>query len=250
MRTSLRPRRLRLAIAIASTFVLAGSGVTLGHAPPDDGHADSGLEIHGTGHHQHGGTGGHLPGSVSNVELIGQLTVGDAAEGKIADVAVWGDYAYLGSFFQDACFGPERVVDGGVYIVDISDPSDPIEVGFIRTQQDTYVGEGVQVISVDTPQFDGDILVINNESCTLQGKGGVSIYDVTDPLKPKMLVEHAGDRNVNFARFGKHANDIHSAFAWDAGDRAYVVLVDDLEFTDVDILDITDPRKPRLIAEY
>lgn len=40
-----------------------------------------------------------------------------------------------------------------------------------------------------------------------------------------------------------------SAFAWDAGDNAYVVMVDNFEATDVDILDVTNPSRPRLIRE-
>ncbi|MFN2538467.1 MAG: PA domain-containing protein, partial [Mycobacteriales bacterium] len=39
-------------------------------------------------------------------------------------------------------------------------------------------------------------------------------------------------------------------FAWDAGDKAYAVIVDNEEDTDVDIMDITDPKKAKLIAEY
>ena len=48
------------------------------------------------------------------------------------------------------------------------------------------------------------------------------------------------------------ANQTHSAFAWKSqGDgRWYVVLVDDLEELDVDILDITNPSKPKLVAEW
>ena len=48
------------------------------------------------------------------------------------------------------------------------------------------------------------------------------------------------------------ANQTHSAFAWQSqGDgRWYVVLVDDMEELDVDILDITNPSKPKLVAEW
>src|SRR3712207_1277550 len=52
------------------------------------------------------------------------------------------------------------------------------------------------------------------------------------------------------------ANQTHSAFAWEQRDaagkktgRVYVVLVDDLEELDVDILDISDPSKPKLVSE-
>ncbi|CAN5540057.1 hypothetical protein BH23CHL10_BH23CHL10_11990 [soil metagenome] len=211
-------------------------------APFDDGATDG---------HQHGGTTGHLPGSDDNVTLVGQLTVADAAEGKIGDVAVWGEYAYLASYAQGTCAGPERVADGGVYVVDISDPAAPVEVGFIRSHQDTFVAEGVQVLGIDTASFSGDLLVQNNESCGKNSKGGFSLFDVTNPLKPRKIIENYGDFTVGGARVRPHnANEIHSAFAWQDGERAYLVIVDDLESLDVDIYDITNPKKPRMIGEY
>ena len=243
--------RFRVPIGLSLGLTLALSGMAVAHDEPfDDGAPLSGKGVHGEAHQQHGGTAGHLPPTSDNVTLIGQLTLADAAEGKTADVAVWNGYAYLGSFFQDSCTNPENIEDGGVWIVDIRDPSDPVEVGFIPSHQDTYVGEGVQVIPVTTAKFKGDLLVQNNETCDVNGKGGVSLFDVTNPLKPMRLVENFGDFNIKTSSVGNDANDIHSAFAWDAGPKAYVVMVDDLEGTDVDILDITDPRHPKLIAEY
>jgi hypothetical protein len=243
--------RFRVPIGLSLGLTLALSGMAVAHDEPfDDGVTVSGKSVHGEAHHQHGGTAGHLAPTSDNVTLIGQVTLGDAAEGKIADVAVWGGYAYLGSFFQNSCTNPENIEDGGVWIVDIRDPADPVEVGFIPAHQDTYVGEGVQVIPVSTSKFNGDLLVQNNETCDTNGKGGVSLFDVTNPLKPARLVENFGDFNTKLSSVGNDANDIHSAFAWDAGAKAYVVMVDDLEGTDVDILDITDPRHPKLIAEY
>jgi hypothetical protein len=75
-------------------------------------------------------------------------------------------------------------------------------------------------------------------------------------------VEHAGD----FDRPGPNgttvietaAHQIHSAFVWEdtrgtttnADDKAYAVLVDDEESLDVDILEITNPRRPVKIAEF
>src|SRR5215207_6372522 len=104
----------------------------------------------------------------------------------------------------------------------------------------------MQVVEITTSRFSGDVLVMNNEACGKNAKGGVSLWDVTDPLKPKKLSEHFGDRDPG----DSYTNEIHSAFAWDAGDRAYVVMTDNEEFPDVDILDITNPHRPRLIAEY
>src|SRR5215207_8088028 len=105
---------------------------------------------------------------------------------------------------------------------------------------------GMQVIELDTKWFTGEVLVMNNEPCgpgAKNAKGGVTLWDVTNPLKPKKLSEHFGDRG--FADF----HEIHSAFAWQAGDRAFVVMTDNVEFPDVDIMEITNPHRLRLIAE-
>jgi hypothetical protein len=80
------------------------------------------------------------------------------------------------------------------------------------------------------------------------GIGGVTLVDVTNPLKPKKLVEGAGDISLQ-GKSQTHANETHSAFAWQDGQKAYAVLVDDEEATDVDILDITNPSKPVLVSE-
>jgi len=244
-------RRLRnVTLLGAATLLLAATAF----ATPtiDDGVIDSGKEIHQHAGHdaQHGGDTGHLPAGSTNVDLVGHVDLSNVAEGRIADVGVHKGYAYLGAFRQDACGGPENVIDGGVYIVDIHDPANPVEVGFIKTQQDSYVGEGVQAISLATAKFTGDILVFNHESCGPQDKGGFSIYDVTNPLKPTPLVQNYGDFNVSASDNGKDANDIHSIFAWQAGPKAYAVIVDDFEGTDVDIFDITNPKKPVMVGEY
>lgn len=244
-------RKLTGLILFASVFgLLAATAYAAGEI--DDGVIDSGKEIHDQGAHedQHGGTTGHLPGGSENVTLVGKVDLTNVAEGRIADVGVHKGYAYLGAFRQDTCTGPENVIDGGVYIVDVHDPANPVEVGFIKTQQDSYVGEGVQAISLDTARFKGDILVFNHESCDAQDKGGFSIYDVTNPRNPIALVQNFGDSNVNVDEPGYDANDIHSVFAWQAGSKAYVVIVDDFENTDVDIFDITNPKRPVMVGEY
>ena len=159
-----------------------------------------------------------------------------------------GDYAYLANWGEPDCAGPEKggqtSPDAGAWVIDISDLENPVTVGFIPSHQDTRPGEGMQVVNITTKFFTGDMLVMNNEHCGKNGKGGVSLWNVTNPLKPFKLSEHFGDKG--FA----DTNDIHSSFAWDVGDNAYVVIVDNFEFPDVDILDITNPKRPKLIAEY
>ncbi len=205
---------------------------------------------------QHGPTSGHLigTGAFGNIEFVGKL-VHNALKPAVvadlvADVAVSpdGKWAFLANWGRTTCAanseaGGVNNPDAGVWVIDISDPSNPKQAGFIPHSQDSRPGEGMQVLPLKTKFFEGNVLVMNNEQCGKNGKGGVSLWDVTDPLKPVKLSEHFGDRG--------HAdtNDIHSAFAWQAGDKAYVVMTDNFEATDVDILDITNPKRPRLIAD-
>jgi hypothetical protein len=169
------------------------------------------------------------------------LTVSNIVPERISDVGVLGNYAYLGAANQPCG-------KGGVYVIDISDPSTPTEVGFIATAPGSFVGEGVQAVTLNTRSFQGDALIINNEVCAFTGEqiGGFSIYDVTNPASPVALVEGAGDLTPSHYA---ETNQIHSAFAWQPDSKAYVVIVDDEESADVDIFDITDPRAPVQIAE-
>lgn len=198
---------------------------------------------------QHGPDEGHLPPVRKNVKLVGKLDLfGDAEQpGRIADVGVLGDYAYLGAFREPNC------EQAGVYVIDISNPASPTQAGFIPATPGAYVGEGVQAITLDTAAFQGDILVHNNENCApeagpLVGIGGTSIWNVTDPTNPTPLAEHVGDHDP---AVDSQPHQSHSVFAWQQGNRAYMVQVDNAELaeTDIDIFDITDPSNPVSVYE-
>jgi hypothetical protein len=219
--------RIRLAIVLGLSLLVGfgTAGIALAH---DE---------------QHGGTEGHLPATSENVTLVGKANVNQDQEGRIADVGVFGNYAYLGAWSHPRC------QKGGVYVLDIRNPANPKQVNFIRTANDSYVGEGVQVVHIDTPKYQGDVLAMNNEICgapNLNANGGLTLVDVSNPKVHKYLAKNVGDDDDGDGL----VNQIHSVFMWDAGDKAYAVLVDDMERTDVDIMDITDPRNPKKIAEY
>lgn len=215
----------------------------------------AGLATAGAGAHpqQHGEPDGHLlgTGAWGNVELVGKAVLTTTPD-LVADVTVnpAGTYAFLANWGEPDCAGPETggqtTPDAGAWVVDIRDLANPKKVGFIAHSQDSRPGEGMQVLRVTTKAFTGDVLVMNNEQCGKNGKGGVSLFNVTNPLKPFKLSEHWGDKPAG----SRDSFDIHSAYAWDAGAKAYVVIVDNIEFPDVDILDISNPKRPRLIAEY
>lgn len=205
---------------------------------------------------QHGPLTDHLigPGAWGNVQLVSSLRVHDAEPDGIADVSVFKNYAYVSKWGAADCAGPEKggqqTPDGGAYVIDLSDLARPKEVGFIATSQDTLVGEGMQGVTLTTSAFSGDVLVMNHEQCGKNGKGGFSLWNITDPLKPTKLSEHAGDVTAAGANnTPRDVNQYHSAFAWDAGSKAYLIASDDDESVDVDIFDITDPKKPILASE-
>jgi hypothetical protein len=235
-------RMTMAAAAAVSALAALTLGADLASAHPDD---------------QHGDLDGHLlgTGEWGKIDLLGVVDVTDTAD-LIADVAVSpdGNTAYLANWGEPDCAGPEtggqNSPDAGAYVIDITnietDPESATLIGFIPSHQDTRPGEGMQVIELDTSQYSGEVLLMNNEACGKNAKGGVSLWDVSDPTKPKRLSEHFGDR----APGTSDSNEIHSIFAWEQGDSAYVVLTDNEEFPDVDILDITNPHRPRLIAEY
>jgi hypothetical protein len=198
------------------------------------------MEVDAARDHQHGPNDGHLPRSRDNVNLIGRADIEGAAPGRVADVSAFGNYAYL------SVRDPEGCSDAGMAIMDISNPRNPHQVGFIESTEGSFPGEGSQVIDLDTALFTGQVLVFNNEICAEGGEGGVSLWDVTDPANPVVLSAHSGDTDPSFV---SEFNSIHSAFAWDAGDRAFVVMTDNEEFPDVNISEITDPRNPVFIAD-
>jgi hypothetical protein len=238
-----RRRTLTRLAAVAAALL-----VTVGMATGASGHPDGGVAVSDGARDakQHGTTEGHLnpEGSSSNVALVSKLKLKNVVPEKIADVGVFNGYAYL------AAWGAVTCKYNGIHVVDVRNPATPKEVAFIASKEGSYPGEGVQALHIDTPKFNGDILVTNNEKCKERaGFGGMNIYDITKPTAPTPLTEGIGDSVVPGAG-KKDAHAIHSVFAWDAGTKAYAVMVDNEEADDVDIVDITDPKKPVLIAEY
>ncbi len=234
----------RFVVVAVGMLIVASVAAAASPSPSPDGGLDVADGAHDT--HQHGSDDGHLKpeGTSLNVELVSKLALKNVVPEKIADVGVLKGYAYL------AAWGVVTCKYNGVHVVDIRNPRAPKEVAFIGSKEGSYPGEGVQALHIDTPAFNGDILVTNNEKCKEPaGFGGMNIYDISRPSSPTPLAEGVGDSSVPAAG-KKDAHEIHSVFAWDAGSKAYAVMVDNEEFTDVDIMDITNPKKPSLIAEY
>lgn len=210
---------------------------------------------------QHDGLENHLTPVQQNLDLVGELEVsgqfGDVVPGQIADHAVHKGFAYLNSWDEPSC------TRGGTYIADINDPANPQEIGFIPAQPGYYHGEGAHVVSIDTPAFTGDLLAVNDEACSNDDTrpddvptiaGGFDLYDVSDPRNPVTLIQNAGDQTPDGSLEEdpdpeRLSNSYHSVFVWQDGPRAFLVASDNVEFADVDIWDITDPRNPVFVND-
>ena len=224
---------------------------------------------------QHDGTSNHLPPTQNNIELVGKLELSTPAElrfdpetgdpdptqpavvpGQIADLAIHKGFAYLNSWDEPTC------ARGGTFIVDINNPAEPQQVGFLPALEGRYHGEGAHVVTLNTPVFQGDVLAVNNEpysslDCTANEDrpffGGFDLYDVTNPNAPETFAQGVGDTGPEGDLEGDHpsAHSSHSTFVWQGNDRrAFVVFVDNAELNDVDIFEITDPANPQPVGEF
>ncbi len=185
----------------------------------------------------------HGGSSSPELDVVGQFVVDE--EGLTTDVWAHGNYAYIGSFNQPVC----SLDLTGVRVIDISDPENPEQVAFIPAKPGTRNND-VKVAHIETRHFTGEILVVSNEPCnapfnprqnatglpTIPGLGGLAIWDVTDPTKPRVMKQ-------NFLRFG-----VHNTFIYQQGANAYMLVVDDDNVQDLTIVDITKPRSPKVIA--
>jgi hypothetical protein len=205
---------------------------------------------------EHPGGPGHLPPGSRNMALVSKLRLTNV-DGGIADVAAFGNYAYLNAF------SPECVSNGGdgtgVHVVDISNPASPAKVAFIPAHPNSYVGEGIHIVRASTPSFTGDILIHNNETCDASqfAPSGASLWNVTDPENPTPLSLNFGDTTPVPAGVVQTYHTTHSAqlfvqrgvLAGGTKDRVLAFLQDNQDLDDVDIFDVSNPGAPVLLAE-
>jgi hypothetical protein len=187
---------------------------------------------------------GHGGSTSDELKVVGQLDYNEFGE-NVTDIWAYGNYAYLGTFDDIVC----SLDTTGVHIVDISDPSSPVKVGFVPAKPGTRNND-VKVAHIDTRHFSGEIMVASNEGCgspflpklnangvgTPPGQGGLSIWDVSDPTKPRVLKQ-------NYLDFG-----VHNTYIYQQNDKAYMLVVDDENVQDLTIVDITKPQNPKVIA--
>jgi len=173
--------------------------------------------------------------------------VGHESFGKVdtnGDVWLHEDTAYVGTW-RTPCTG------GGVKVVDVSTPSDPLTLGRVGSRNGTSA-EDVVVRRVATGSFTGDLLAVGIQRCGRSSAldtqmFGVEFWNVTDPSNPVQLSE-----------FGVRTGDggVHELDLFQRGDNVYALLASPFrEWTgagrgDLVIVDATDPSDPVRVGQW
>jgi hypothetical protein len=152
---------------------------------------------------------------------------------------------------------------GGMYILDLSNPESPVELGYLDLPGDwssyltsifvedslayitnlTDVGDWIDIVNVADPakpvkekqtvvDYPSDIFVHNTLVYLTDGYGGFKIYDFADPNEGTLVFHHptGGDSRGIF---------IGETYAFISSDRAGLLVVD-----------ITDPEKPETVGRF
>ena len=211
------------------------------------------VPILGLAHHD-SGNDGHIPKDVNyGFEIVGRDMLAGVADGLYTDVWSHDGYAYIGTFQEPDCS------DAGVFIIDLAaavanyPAIEGATVAEIKSAPNTRIND-VKVHKVG----DVDVLITTQEPCGMQipggaisdaktngkgaplqvGQGGISLYDVSNPSKPKALKK-------NFLEY----EGVHNTYAWDWDGRSYIIgTADTFDFFDTFFVDITKPQSPKLLG--
>ncbi|GAE25974.1 hypothetical protein JCM9140_1999 [Halalkalibacter wakoensis JCM 9140] len=170
-----------------------------------------------------------------------QISLKDGVQNNTADVYAHKGFAYLGTHTANGG-------NGGVRVFDLKNPSNPVEVAVFADEIPNTWQEKVIVKSVNTPHFKGDLAAVSVQQTSRNNvnrpnsKGGVLLYDVTDPTDPKKLGFYELDRRIT---------GTHELYLTTQGNRALVLTSSPYadyythgEQEDFQIIDVTDPTNP------
>ena len=172
----------------------------------------------------------------------------DGAKNRVADVYAHKGFAYLGTHVYSGSG------NGGVRIFDLKDPANPVEVSHFAHDIPHTWQEKVIVKSVNTPHFKGDLAVVSvqqtsrNNSNRPDSRGGVLIYDVTNPYEPQQL---------GFWELDRRISGTHELYLTTQGNKALLLAANPYadfythgEQKDFQIVDVSDPVNPETIYQW
>lgn len=181
-----------------------------------------------------------------NVEQVAFLPL----PGFNGDVWAHKHHAYVGRWGTAA--RPGLCPGTGVTVIDIKDPASPQIVSHAAALTGS-TAEDMVVLTLETPFFAGDVLVVGIQACRPGGPRGLAIVDVTTPESPQLL------KFFSTAAPAPFGGGVHETYAFQRADgRAFALLaIPGSEANpflggqgDVRIVEITDPRNPVQLAHW
>ena len=232
-------RRLKASVAALSAVVvvLALAVPASSHEGPHDSETWLGLYL------KHQNAAGTAPeGIFENFTLLGHNDLGGYED--FGDVAVLGNYAYVGS----RC-GHDGLGGHGVQVVGISNPANPTVVSTLPNPVNSRA-EDVVVRHVSTPSFTGDLAAVGIQICFSApepSRTGMMFYDVTNPPAPRLLGMYTLPRRMA----GCHEVDLMQRTDGRVLAGCAHNLFDQFDpNVAVDILDVTNPAAPVKVGNF
>src|SRR3954468_21518221 len=182
-----------------------------------------------------------VPGLSTNFDLVGHTDL--QQRGMNSPIAVAGSCAYVGDRYYSSSSTEAARPNGGIAIVDISDPANPHETGTIppmglSTQREMRADAGLGILVVEgySPYIDG------YADTAPDAINYLKVYDIRDCLHPALLSTYD---------FGPRAP--HEFFLWkdpkNPG-RALAYVTFTIYSPDLMVIDLADPAAPKLIGTY
>jgi hypothetical protein len=177
-----------------------------------------------------------------NTGVVGHLA--PRQSGGFGDVWAHRDVAYLGDLRQGDCDPPN-----GVWAIDLKDPAKPRALASFAKFPGSD-GEDVWVGAVRTRAFKGDLAAVGIQPCARGSSGfaGLALYDVTNPAKPKELSRLASGVAYGVHEMGVVQRPDGRVLALAA--VPYSFNLTQGRVGDLRIIDVTDPRRPRQVADW
>ncbi len=169
-----------------------------------------------------------MPGSANAIKVVdvhdaehlvevGNINVGNW---PISTIALKSQYLYITT--QDCDYMYSGLCTGWLEVLDISDPSAPVQVGTVACP------------ACDIPGFVQDLSLIGDRAYVAATNGGVLVYDITEPKAIQQV------QTYTYPARGMGADvtvDNHYAFVA-------------TNYDGLEIIDIADPKQPVAIGDY
>lgn len=134
--------------------------------------------------------------------------------------------------------GSRGAGEGGLHIVDLSDPMNPVFLGAVDGDGYTHDAQCVNYAGPSTA------IPAGNDICFAANEDTLTIWDVTDPANPEVLSKST------------YSQTAYTHQVWVSEDQSYAYLNDELDEetyglrTNTRIFDVSDPANPEFVGEY